>query len=94
VPTIGDFTTASSISSPPVSAAAAASGVGNDRIQRWRSGSVNGWDRGGRRGHRRDGRCDTVFADFQPEAFVFDFEFREVVLSHEVEQFFDVVEVH
>ena len=31
------------------------------------------------------------FADLEPEPVVFDFEFRQLVLAHEVEDLFDLV---
>jgi hypothetical protein len=44
-----------------------------------------------RRGVRDDVSAVGVFADLEPQPFVFDFEFRQLVLTHEVEDLSDLV---
>jgi len=32
--------------------------------------------------------------DLQPKTFVFDFEFRQLVLAHEIQKLFQLVQIH
>ncbi len=65
--------------------------------ERRRRGRGASHDDSGYRGHlagHRDGGAGRVLADLQPQSLVFDFEFRELVLTDELENLFQLVEVH
>ena len=42
----------------------------------------------------KDVAASGVLPDFQPEAALFDFELCQVVLAHEIENLFELVEIH
>src|SRR3954447_4999737 len=65
-----------------------------DRLGRRRGGGGHRHDRRRRRGVAHDVRAVGVLADLQPQPVVLDFELRQIVLAHEVENLFDLVEVH
>src|SRR5262252_9318113 len=66
---------------------------GNSRRRRWEAGTRHGGRRD-RRWQRHDVRAVDVLADFQPQAIVLDLELREIVFADQVEDLFDLVQVH
>ena len=92
MPTIGDFTTASSMSTRRGRRDRRA--AADDRRGRGAPAARRGTARRPRPATAATTRAGGVLADLQPQALVFDFEFGELVLAHEIENLFELVEVH